>query len=1100
MKQKSALVFLLVIFSCIAVSQAQQPLFTLIKPQQSNINFVNIIRESKDINIFKYEYLYNGGGVAIGDINNDGLPDIYFSSSFNKNKLYLNKGNFVFKDITDSAKVAGGLGFKTGITMVDINGDGWLDIFVCRSAVADTSYRKKLLYINNGNLTFTESAKAYGLDDASYSSQAYFTDFDKDGDLDLFLLNHPFEINAANKISLAYNKLGVLEAQKDTTRKYVSYRYFENNNNHFTDKTIAAGLGTYAFGLSAIIDDFNKDGYPDIYTCNDYHEPDYLFINNKNGTFTNQFDKYFKHCSYSAMGSDYADINNDGEPDLMVVDMLAETNQRQKQLKGPGNYDLFYKRIKYGFGVQYVKNVLQLNNGNQTYSDVAYLAGTAFTDWSWAPLIADFDNDGLKDIYVTNGYMRDETDMDFTVFRADSVRKALIKTETNMDAMAVLGNIPSNKINNYYFKNNGNLTFDNQSVQSGTGIPSFSNGAAYADLDNDGDLDIVVNNIYDTAFVFRNNTVENGGSNFIRFKLKGTKMDNEAFGTIVNIETADGKKQTQHYYPTKGFLSCHEHAVHFGIGKNTTVNLKVTWMNGKSQIINGLAANKMYELDIANATADNSTTPATKPYFTDITASTNINYLQKENSYIDFKLEPLLPHQFSQQGPCMAVADIDGDGKDDFFVGGSKDNEAVIYAQQENGKFATLSQPALAADKKYEDVGCAFFDADKDGDKDLLVVSGGNDYPNQPTMYPIRLYNNDGKGKFTKSDAMPLLYTSGKALAIADFDKDGDDDIFIGGRVMPGHYGLLPESFLLQNNNGKFSNNTFSALKNVGMVSDAAWCDVDNNGFVDLVLVGEWMPLTIFLNHDGKLDTTALINEHSYGWWNCITPIDINGDGNIDLVGGNIGLNTRYRGNEDKPVTMVVSDFDNNGSTDCVISLYYNDGISHPFALRDNLLDQMNFLKKKFLRYKNYANATINEVFTAEQLAKANKYKANNITNTIFYGDGKGNFSLQIMPPKAQVFPINATVPFDFDKDGKADLLIAGNDYATEVESGRNDAGVGLAIKNVGGGKFKSFAPIESGFFTSGDVKCLKPITINNQPCIIVGKNQDKIQVLKWQQ
>ncbi len=1090
---------LLLVLLLINTTVKAQPLFTRILSDQSGINFNNFIQENKDINDFTYGYLYNGGGVCVGDINNDGLPDLYFSGNMVQNKLYLNLGNFKFKDITDSAGVSGGFGYKTGVTMVDINGDGFIDIYVCKSALRDPDSRRNMLFINNGNLTFTDKAKEYGLDDPSYSSQAYFYDMDLDGDLDMLLLNHPPDMNYANKIELGYNKTGQLVAQNDTQRTYVSYRYYENVNGHFRDKTVEAGLGTYAYGLSAIIDDFNNDGFPDIYTCNDYNDPDYLFINDKHGKFVNKLDDYFKHGSFSSMGSDYADINNDGLLDLLVMDMIPETLPRQKQLKGVVNYDNFYKRVQYGFGYQYDKNVLQLNNGNHTYSDISYLSGVAFTDWSWAPLIADFDNDGFKDIYITNGYLRDVTDMDFMVYRADSIVKALYKADNPKDAMKLLSTIPSNKILNSYYRNNGDLTFEKRSIESGLEVPSWSNGAVYADLDNDGDLDLIVNNVNDEPFVYKNNCCENKKGNFIRFKLKGVGNNSEGIGTGIEIQTPDGKKQVQHFMPGKGYLSSNERFVHFGIGSNENADVRVTWPNGKTQSFKAMKGGEVHILEMSNADSKIETTQMIPTTFVDVTKQTHVSFKPKENTFNDFKLEPLLPHQFSKSGPCISVADVNGDHLEDFFVGGSKDNEGVIYIQDSSGKFSLTKQPAITLDKKFEDTGAFFFDADQDGDQDLLVVSGGNEYPENETMYPVRLYLNDGKGNFSRSTAFQNVYTSGKAIAIEDFDKDGDADVFIGGRVVPGHYGLIPKSYLFQNRKGQFTDITsqIPALQNIGMVTDAIWCDVDADGWKDLVLVGEWMPLTILKNKAGKLDSVPVTFENTYGWWNTIEQVDIDGDGDMDLVGGNVGTNTRYKSNPQFPLTMLVSDFDNNGSTDCIISMF-QDGKSYPLALRDNLLDQMNFLKKKFLRYKDYANASINDIFTPEQISKARAFKANNLQSVLFVNDGKGNYSQQSLPLRAQIAPVNSIIAEDVDKDGKMDLLLTGNDYSSEVETGRNDAGIGLFLKNEGTGKFTPMPVTKSGFYVPGDVKCMKRIKVHNKSCFIIGKNEGEIQFLGY--
>ncbi|MEP7263301.1 MAG: VCBS repeat-containing protein, partial [Bacteroidota bacterium] len=1028
------LLLLILIFTSSGNTNAQS-LFTKIPSGESGLHFVNYLFESHDFNPFNYEYLYNGGGVAAGDINNDGLTDLFFTSSIQPNKLFLNEGNLKFKDISATAGIEDDIGFHTGVCMIDINNDGLLDLYICKSASANPEERRNALFINNGDLTFTDKAKEYGLDDASYHTQAYFNDMDLDGDIDLFLLNHPRKMNQANNIKVSYNKQGILAAEEDTQRTYVSYRYYENINGHFVDKTIQAGLGSYAFGLSAVIDDFNNDGYPDIYTCNDYYKPDYLFINNKNGTYTNKIYDYFSHTSNNSMGSDYADINNDGYPDLLVLDMLPESLIRQKKLKGPINYDTFNKRVQFGFGYQYLKNVLQLNNGNGSYSDISYIAGVAFTEWSWAPLIADFDNDGLKDIYVTNGYYRDATDMDFSVFRGDSIRKALFLSHSDKEAMTLLSDIPSVKVQNYLLHNNGNLTFDNITAKTGMNEPSWSNGAVYADLDNDGDLDLVVNNLNDEAFLYRNNCVEKNAGNYIRFRFEGPEKNKGGFFAAVEISTPDGKKkQYQRYYPTRGYLSSHETFLHFGTGTSEVSNVKVTWPDKKVQELTSLKSNSVYTLKYADAKLPDTLKKEIIPpaVFTDITARTKLKYKQTESNYLDFKLEPLIPHTFSKMGPCISVADINGDKLDDVYIGGSKDVEGITYIQNNNGTFLLLKQPAFTADKIFEDTGSEFFDADNDGDADLIVSSGGNENPENKDLYITRLYINNGKGIFSRSKNFPKVQTSGKAIATCDFDKDGYTDVFIGGRVVPGHYGLLPSSFLLKNNSGVFTDITSAtpSLSDIGMVTSATWCDTDNDGWKELVIAGEWMPVTIYKNNSGKLDVKPEVIYGTYGWWNVIEHADLDGDGDQDLIGGNVGLNTRYRGDETYPLTMVASDFDKNGSTDCVISMYEN-GVSYPVVLRDNLLDQMNFLKKKYLRYADYCNQTVNDIFSPEQLNAALKFKANNMLSSVFINDGKGSFKNQPLTTRAQLSPINAVISEDVDKDGLSDLLLAGNDYST---------------------------------------------------------------------
>ncbi len=1089
---------LLFLGSCaMQASRAQQKLFSLLSPDSTGVQFNNVIMDSKQLNVISYEYFYNGAGVNAGDVNNDGLTDLYFTSNVGDCKLFLNQGNLRFKDVTNAAGVNGNGGYKTGAVMADVNGDGWLDIYVCKSVAADPKLRRNILYINNHDGTFTDKALQYGVADPGFSMSAYFNDMDNDGDLDLLVLNHPYNLDFAKLIHLAYNKKGELEAVRDKPTPYESDQYYENMNGKFVNKTAPAGLATRSFGLSAILEDFNNDGLKDIYQANDYLEPDYLFINQGNGRFVNEFDKYFKHGSYSSMGSDYADINNDGFSDLVTTDMLPEGNYRQKQLRRGNNYDEFDKLVKYGYGYQYVKNVLQLNNGNGSYSDISYYTGMAFSDWSWAVLINDFDNDGLKDVYIANGYMRDITDMDYVRFKMDSVRKALVNTGSQDDVLKLLSVIPSVKVLKSYFKNYGNFEFKKESRESGLDQPAWSFGACYADLDNDGDLEIIVSNVNDNAFIYRNNTSEIGKFHSVSVRLRGPAGNSNGLGAKLEVVTPDSIHRYAVANTMKGYLSNSDDKMVIGIGQNTNAVVRITWPDGKTQSFT-VKAGDLLKADHKEASPATPPVPVPGGYFKDITADTKINYLQQENPYIDFKLEPLLPHRFSQLGPCICVADLNGDGKDDLVIGGAKDYPAACYFQNEDGSFTAVAQSCFSDDKQFEDGAIAAVDFDGDGDKDLIITSGGNDYAKDMTKYPVRFYSNDGKGRFKRyREKSAVINTSSNVLAACDYNKDGVMDIFIGGTTSPGNYGLIPWSGIIDLVDSSAKPVGPASLAKAGMVKSANWCDMNGDGWMDLVMAGEWMPVTIYFNRGGVLDEGPVAIPNTYGWWNKIVCADIDKDGDMDIIGGNLGLNTRYTGTLEKPISMVVSDFDNNGSTDCLISTYVRNA-NYPIAIRDYVLDQMPYLRKKYLRYAPYSSAAVPDIFTKEQLQKAALLLADNMQSAVYLNDGTGLFYTQkVLPPGAQFFPVNGIQCMDVNNDGFTDLLLAGNDYSTEVETGRNDAGIGLMLLGDGKGGFSAQPVTRSGFYVPGDVKCLENITIMGKRSFIAGKNKDRVQVLQ---
>ncbi|MEO6289720.1 MAG: VCBS repeat-containing protein, partial [Ginsengibacter sp.] len=912
-----------------------------------------------------YIYFYNGGGVAIGDINNDGLQDILFTGNMVRNRLFLNKGNFEFEDITTGSGVSEKQGWCTGATMLDINGDGHLDIYICRSADGNPQRRENLLFINNGDLTFSEKARQYGLADQGYSTQSAFFDYDKDGDLDCFILNHSLQQYASGVQEKP-------ELRKIRNADYAS-KLYRNDNGHFLDVTESSGVtsNVLTFGLGVTISDLNNDGWPDIYQSNDFSEPDYLFINNRKGGFTEQLSKCLDETSLFSMGTDAADYNNDGLVDLVTLDMLGEDNRTQKMHSGAENFDKFQFLFSQGFYYQYSRNMLQKNNGDGTFSEVGQLAGISNTDWSWSALFADYDNDGNKDLFVTNGYVKDHTDMDFLKYSMDRLVRSMNKEAVD-PIPEYIRRMPPLQIANYIFQNNGNETFTKRTKEWGFTQRGVSAGAAYADLDNDGDLDLVINNSNDYAGIYKNNAVGRLKNNFLRIHLIGNAANERGIGAKVKL-FCKGQEYYQEQSPVRGFQSSSDPVLNFGVGKNNMIDsVLVIWPDDKFQKLNNVKPNQTLTLRLTDAGgkwAYDTVYNVSQSLF----QQTNLtNVAHHENNFSDFTVQTLLPNFLSRQGPCIEIADINKDGLEDFFISGAKDQSSQIFVQNKNGTFTSKPEGSLLSDAKSEDVAAVFFDADNDGDKDLYVAGGGLEFNQNDAAYQDRLYINDGRGNFTKKEnALPQMLSSKGCVKAADIDGDGDIDLFVGGRVVPGKYPTPPESYILINDGkGNFreaTSDVCAALQHIGMVTDALWLDLNNDKQPDLIVVGEWMPIKIFINQNGKLtdQSPSYIHFASTGWWNRIHADDMDGDGDLDLIIGNWGLNTQFHVNEKEPMTIYYKDFDGNGTIDPVLC-YYIDGVSYPYNSRDDLTEQLPGLKKKFLEYAPYAVATIHDMFTSE--------------------------------------------------------------------------------------------------------------------------------------
>jgi enediyne biosynthesis protein E4 len=1069
-------------------------LFTEIPASASGINFENKLTFDQRFNIYTYRNFYNGGGVALGDINNDGLIDIYFTSNQGSNKLYLNKGNFVFEDITDKAGVSGTRAWSTGVSMVDINGDGWLDIYVCNSGDVEGDNKENEFFINNGDLTFTERAKEFGVDDPGFTTHAAFFDYDGDGDLDLYILNNSYQ---------AIGSFNLRKNERPNRDPLGGDKLFRNDGDHFTDVSTEAGIygSVIGFGLGVTIGDINKDGRPDIYVSNDFFERDYLYINNGDGTFKECLTDYMKSVSGASMGADMADINNDGLPDIFVTEMLPADYNRLKTVTTFENWDRYQYSVSNDYYHQFTRNMLQINNGDGTFCELGRLAGVEATDWSWGALMFDMDNDGRKDIFVANGIYQDLTDQDYLQYVSNEEVIRSIVADNNVNYQKLVELIPSNPIPNFAFHNQGNFTFTDKAQVWGLGKPGFSNGSAYGDLDNDGDLDLVLNNVNSPASVYRNDAEKVFPENrYLKFELRGEGKNIGAWGTCIAV-LHKGQEFYVEQMPNRGFQSSVDPRPVLGLGGIDTVEqVLVKWPDGRETRLHNVLTNQVLSLRQAEAMPPASgQVEQARSIFTEHSVR-ELAYVHKENDFVDFDRDKLLFHMLSSEGPRVAKGDVNGDNREDFYIGGARNNPGVMFIQQADGSFKEIKQMAFEADKLSEDQGSIFFDADGDGDLDLYVCSGSNEFSTSSEAYIDRLYINDGNGHFTKSSqVLPTnVFESTSVVKAADFDQDGDMDLFVGVRSHPFQYGVPQNGYLLQNDGtGQFTNVTDQLapeLLKAGMITDAVWLDIDQDGDLDLVLVGDYMPVKVFINESGKFTEkmNPIDGVETNGWWNRIVAADLDGDGDLDLVLGNHGLNSRFRASESKPVTMHVNDFDKNGTIEQIICTYYGDK-SYPVVLRHDLTGQLPYLKKKYLKYESFRDQTMTDIFTADELTGSLVLEVFQLESAVLINKGKGQFSWHPLPVEAQVAPVYAIAVDDFDNDGNPDILIGGNLYRAKPEVGRYDASYGLLLKGDGKGAFVPMKSSQSGILIEGEVRDIVQLRVGAQSLVLVARNNDSL-------